>query len=85
VLPFSLAVPAHLNELSPPSARARFPGTIYQLGNLIASSNALIQTSIAAHDEDNFAFAVASVAACAAISVAGLTALSREARDAYLS
>jgi MFS transporter, SHS family, lactate transporter len=78
-------VPAHLNELSPSSVRATFPGTIYQLGNLIASSNAVIQTSIAARDGDNYAFALASVAACAAIAVMTLAALGREAREAKLS
>jgi SHS family lactate transporter-like MFS transporter len=78
-------VPAHLNELSPSSVRATFPGTIYQLGNLIASSNAIIQTTIAAHDGENYAFALASVAACAAVAVITLAALGREARDAKLS
>lgn len=78
-------VPAHLNELSPPSVRATFPGTIYQLGNLIASSNAIIQTSIAAHQDENYAFALASVAGCAAIAVMTLAALGREAREAQLS
>jgi SHS family lactate transporter-like MFS transporter len=78
-------VPAHLNELSPSAVRATFPGTIYQLGNLIASSNALIQTSIAARDGENYAFALASVAACAAIAVMTLTAVGREAREAKLS
>ena len=78
-------VPAHLNELSPPGVRATFPGTIYQLGNLIASSNAVIQTSIAAREGENYAFALASVAACAAIAVVALAAVGREARDAKLS
>ena len=30
-------IPAHLNELSPAEARGTFPGTVYQLGNFIAS------------------------------------------------
>jgi MFS transporter, SHS family, lactate transporter len=78
-------VPAHLNELSPSAVRATFPGTIYQLGNLIASSNAVIQTSIAARDGENYAFALASVAGCAAIAVMTLAAVGREAREAKLS
>ena len=78
-------VPAHLNELSPAAVRATFPGTIYQLGNLIASSNAVIQTSIAARDGENYAFALASVAGCAAIAVMTLAAVGREAREAKLS
>jgi SHS family lactate transporter-like MFS transporter len=78
-------IPAHLNELSPPDARATFPGTIYQLGNLIASSNAILQTTIAARDGENYAFALASVAVAAAIAIATLAAVGPEARDARLS
>jgi SHS family lactate transporter-like MFS transporter len=78
-------VPAYLNELSPPDARATFPGTIYQLGNLIASSNAYLQTSIAARDGENYTFALASVAAAAAIAIATLIAFGREDRNAQLS
>jgi len=78
-------IPAHLNELSPPEVRATFPGTIYQLGNLIASSNAVLQTTIAANQGENYAFALASVAAAAAIAIATLAALGREAREAQLS
>src|SRR5262249_19709639 len=48
-------IPAHLNELSPPNVRATFPGTIYQLGNLIASSNAVLQTTIARNNHGNYA------------------------------
>lgn len=78
-------VPAHLNELSPSGVRATFPGTIYQLGNLIASSNAILQTSIAARHGDNFAFALGSVAACAAIAVIGLVSIGGEAREVDLT
>ena len=74
-------VPAHLNELSPANARATFPGTIYQLGNLIASSNALIQSSIAAQHGDDYAGALAGVAVAAAVVIAILTSIGREARD----
>jgi MFS transporter, SHS family, lactate transporter len=77
-------IPAHLNEISPPDARATFPGTIYQLGNLIASSNAVLQTTIAANDGENYAFALASVAVAAAVVIATLAAVGREARDAQL-
>jgi len=30
-------IPAHLNELSPPSVRSLFPGVVYQLGTLISA------------------------------------------------
>lgn len=78
-------IPAHLNELSPPDARATFPGTIYQLGNLIASSNAILQTTIAANEGENYALPLAVVAVAAAIAIAILTAVGREAREARLS
>jgi MFS transporter, SHS family, lactate transporter len=74
-------IPVHLNELSPPNARATFPGTVYQLGNLIASSNALIQSSIAAQHGDDYAGALAGVAVAAAVVIAILTSIGREARD----
>jgi len=78
-------IPAHLNELSPPDVRATFPGTIYQLGNLIASSNAVLQTTIAERSGENYAFALASVAVAAAIAIATLAAVGKEAREAKLS
>jgi SHS family lactate transporter-like MFS transporter len=78
-------IPVHLNELSPPNARATFPGTVYQLGNLIASSNAVLQTSIAARHGENYSIALASVAVTAAVVIAVLTALGREARDVQMS
>jgi SHS family lactate transporter-like MFS transporter len=39
-------VPAHLNELSPPGVRGTFPGLAYQLGNFLASRNAVIQAKL---------------------------------------
>ena len=78
-------IPAHLNELSPADARATFPGTVYQLGNFIASSNAVLQTTIARNEGGNYAFALASVAVAAAVAIFILTAVGREARDAKLS
>ncbi len=61
--------------------RARtFPGTVYQLGNFIASYNAVLQTSIAEKSGNNYSFALASVAVGAAILIALLTLLGREAR-----
>jgi SHS family lactate transporter-like MFS transporter len=78
-------IPAHLNEISPPDARATFPGTIYQLGNLIASCNSVLQTTIAKHHGENYAFALASVAVAAAVAIATLAAIGREARDVQLS
>jgi MFS transporter, SHS family, lactate transporter len=78
-------IPAHLNELSPPDARATFPGTIYQLGNFIASYNAVLQSTIAKRQGGNYAVALASVAVAAAVAIVVLSAVGREARDAKLS
>ncbi|HEX3944179.1 MAG TPA: MFS transporter, partial [Rhizomicrobium sp.] len=47
-------IPAHLNELSPADVRGTFPGTVYQLGNFIASYNLPLQTAIAAHMQENY-------------------------------
>jgi SHS family lactate transporter-like MFS transporter len=78
-------IPAHLNELSPADARGTFPGTVYQLGNFIASYNAVLQTSIAVKSGENYSIALAGVAVAAAIAIIVLTALGREAREVDLS
>ena len=41
------AIPAHINELSPPQARGFFPGFVYQIGTLVSSSSAYIEARIA--------------------------------------
>ena len=78
-------IPAHLNELSPPDARATFPGTVYQLGNFIASYNLVLQTKIAADHGENYSVALASVAIGAAIVIAVLTLMGREAKEIDLN
>jgi SHS family lactate transporter-like MFS transporter len=74
-------VPAHLNELSPPEARGTFPGTVYQLGNFIASYNAVLQTGIAAQSGGNYSLALAGVAGVAALVIALLLGFGPEARN----
>jgi SHS family lactate transporter-like MFS transporter len=54
-------VPAWLNELSPPAIRAMFPGLVYQLGNLIASRCAVVQSSIAESRGGDYGFALALI------------------------
>jgi MFS transporter, SHS family, lactate transporter len=39
-------IPAHLNELSPSAVRGTFPGFAYQLGNLLASKNSVVQSKL---------------------------------------
>ncbi len=74
-------IPAHLNELSPPEARGAFPGTVYQLGNFIASSNAVLQAWFAEHNNGNYAVALASVAVVSALAIIALVWRGREAKD----
>jgi SHS family lactate transporter-like MFS transporter len=77
-------IPAHLNELSPAEARGAFPGTVYQLGNFIASSNAVLQARFAEQNGNDYAAALATVAITAAIAISLLVWLGREAPDAAL-
>ncbi len=73
-------IPVHLNELSPATARGTFPGFVYQLGNLLASVNATLQTGIAEHFGGNYGLALAIVAGTVAIVIAVLTAAGTEAK-----
>ncbi|MBV9932266.1 MAG: MFS transporter [Alphaproteobacteria bacterium] len=74
-------VPVHLNELSPGRARGTFPGFAYQLGNLAASWNVVLQTSIAESRHDDYGLALAIFAGGAAVAVAVLSWIGPERRD----
>jgi SHS family lactate transporter-like MFS transporter len=74
-------IPVHLNELSPDEVRGTFPGFAYQLGNLLASANATLQAGFAANHGGNYALGLAIVAAAAAIAIALLTSIGREAHN----
>jgi SHS family lactate transporter-like MFS transporter len=74
-------VPAHLNELSPPSARGTFPGTCYQLGNLIASVNATLQAGIAERMGGNYSIALACVTIFAVLAIVTLLKFGPEAHS----
>ena len=63
-------VPAHLNELSPPAARAMFPGLVYQLGNLLSSYNVQIQGQIATAHGGDYAYALALFGGVVAVLLA---------------
>jgi len=73
-------IPAHLNELSPGEARGTFPGTVYQLGNLFASYAAPLQAMLAVR-YGSYGFALAAAAIPAALSVAFLASVGREAKE----
>lgn len=72
-------VPAQLNELSPAQARGTFAGTVYQLGNLIASVNAVLQAGIAEQTGGNYSLALVVVAIGAALMIATVAWLGPEA------
>lgn len=79
-------IPAHLNELSPPSVRGTLPGFAYQLGNLLSSRNAVIQAKLAerqfaGHYPPVLAWTVLLVASMVAI----VTLMGKERRGADLS
>ena len=78
-------VPAHLNEISPPDVRGTFPGTAYQIGNLLASGNATIQISLAEHWGGDYALALLSTILIVAVAVAVLAGLGVERRTADLT
>ena len=75
-------VPVHLNELSPKAARGTFPGTVYQLGNLLSSVNLPLQAAIA--EQHSYGVAMASVAFCAAAAVILLLYFGPEAHSTDL-
>jgi SHS family lactate transporter-like MFS transporter len=77
-------IPAHLNELSPPSIRATFPGFVYQLGNLLASYNTTLQAGIGEQMGHNYSWALAGVAGSVAIVIALLVGFGREARGVQM-
>jgi len=86
-------VPVHLNELSPPSVRGTFAGTVYQLGNLLASVNAVFQAKLAENvtwqgylpfvqpSEGNYSVALAVIACFAALLISTMMFLGPEARN----
>ncbi|HEY6483757.1 MAG TPA: MFS transporter [Steroidobacteraceae bacterium] len=73
-------VPVHLNELSPPEARATYPGLVYQLGNLFSAGNATLQVALAEHFGNDYGLAIGAVSCVAALLIAVLTFLGPEAR-----
>jgi SHS family lactate transporter-like MFS transporter len=77
-------VPAHLNELSPPSVRAVLPGFAYQLGNLAMAKMAPIQSGFAEAHGGNYAYVLAWTLAVVAVALVIVTVLGPERRSAEL-
>jgi SHS family lactate transporter-like MFS transporter len=79
-------IPAHLNELSPPAVRGTFPGFAYQLGNLLASRNAVIQAKLVERRySGNYPPVLAWTVVIVALLVATVTWSGREKKGADLS
>jgi SHS family lactate transporter-like MFS transporter len=77
-------VPAHLNELSPPSVRAILPGFAYQLGNLAMARMGPFQARIAEAHGGDYAYILSWTLAVVAVALIVVTALGPEARAADL-
>jgi SHS family lactate transporter-like MFS transporter len=77
-------VPAHLNELSPPSVRAVLPGFAYQLGNLAMAKMAPVQAGLAEAHGGDYANILAWTMAAVAAALILVTALGPERRAAEL-
>lgn len=78
-------VPTYLTELVPANARAVLPGFVYQLGNLIASVNATLQSKIAEAHGNNYGLAMAIVAGTVAVLICVMVAFGRETRGVKIS
>ena len=76
-------VPAWLSELSPGPVRATFPGLAYQLGNLIASKNSVIQAK-AAERLGGYGVVLAWTVAIVGCYLAVVAGFGRESRGAEL-
>jgi MFS transporter, SHS family, lactate transporter len=78
-------MPAHLNEISPEGVRATFPGLVYQLGNLLAASNATLQLSLAQRTDWNLAMAMAAVVGIVAVTISVMIGFTREGRGVAMA
>jgi len=77
-------VPAHLNELSPPSVRAVLPGFAYQLGNLAMAKMAPVQAGLAESHGGDYADIHAWTLAVVAVVLVLVTVLGPERRSVEL-
>ena len=77
-------IPAYLTELSPGPVRATFPGLAYQLGNLLASRNAVLQAKAAEH-YGNYAVVLAATVLIVAIYLAIVAGFGREAKGVEMT
>lgn len=78
-------MPAHLNEISPPEARATFPGFTYQFGNMLAAGNATVQAALAASFGGNYGLGLGIVVAVGAVAFCLLALFGVEAKETDMS
>jgi len=78
-------VPAHLNELSPPGARAILPGFAYQLGNLIMSRMGPLQAGFAEARGNDYALVLAWTVGLVGVVLAIVVTLGRERKSLDLN
>lgn len=79
------AMPAHLNEISPPHSRGTFPGFTYQFGNFLAAGNATIQIALADRLDGHLGTAMALIAGAGAVALVLVAIFGPEARDARMA
>jgi len=77
-------VPAHLNELSPPAARAILPGFAYQIGNLLMSKMGPFQAGVAESHGGDYAAILAWTIGVVGVVLAVVALLGRDAKDTTL-
>ena len=78
-------MPAHLNEISPPEARATFPGFVYQFGNMAAAGNATIQASLATWLGGNYGWGLGIVVGVGAAAFCLLAMFGIEAKGVSMA
>jgi MFS transporter, SHS family, lactate transporter len=74
-------VPAHLNELSPPSVRSLFPGVVYQLGTLIGAPSVGLEFALRRPLGYGGALAAFELAAIGILALVCLLGPERKGRD----
>jgi SHS family lactate transporter-like MFS transporter len=76
-------IPAHLNELSPPSVRSLFPGVVYQLGMLIGAPSVGIEFAL--RGRLGYGWALAAFEAATIVALFLICGLGPERKDRDLA
>jgi SHS family lactate transporter-like MFS transporter len=73
-------IAAHLNELSIDAVHETFPGFTYQLGNLFAAANAVLQAGIAEYYSGNYGLTLTPVTGMFLVATIILTTVGKKAK-----